>query len=273
MKRVVLVRTLGPRNAGAVLRACANFAPAELWLVAPARRAILVHPEFEQMAHGVEDLRERLRVAATIDEALADCTYSVGFTARSRGHRWRSDWRDVRAEWFTRCEDHAQRVALVFGSEENGLTVEETDKLGELCYLPTSPEHTSLNLALAVGIVLSSLYGGPGSHVFERGARLADGAAVAYLKAHAKQVFGEQVARSEAARTAIEESIERIFSRAPIESRDCRAWHMMLRALGSRRTPVDFGIERQASDARRNSALRRRGGNGDDSADSGKLAP
>jgi tRNA/rRNA methyltransferase len=257
VKRVVLVRTQGPRNAGMALRAAANFGPAEVWFVAPARPSLLIHPEFEQMGHGVENLRERAVVVGTLEEALADCTSSVGFTARVRGSRWRKDWRKARESVLEACRDPGQRVALVFGSEENGLTAEEVALCRELCYLPTSSEHTSVNLAMAVGIVLSSLFEGRGVHQHERGTRLVDGAGLAYLKEHLKQVLGGQVARGAAARRDIERSIERVFSRAPIESRDARAWHMMMRALGSRATPADLGVAGSEKELRRKQALER----------------
>jgi len=240
-----------------VMRAVANFGPAELWLVAPVRPSLLVHPEFEQMSHGVENVRERIRVVADLGEALAGCTVSVAFTARVRGQRWRKDWREARDELLAFAEDAEQTLALVFGSEENGLTVEETDLAQELCYLPTAEEHTSINLAMAVGIVLSSLYTGRGSHQHEGGASLVDGAALAYLKAHLKHVLGGQVARGASARRDIEASIERVFSRGPIESRDARAWHMMMRALGSAKTPMDFEVEPTPNARRRAQALER----------------
>lgn len=255
MKRVILVRTQGPRNAGSIMRACANFGANELVLVAPVRPSILVHPEFEQMAHGVENVRDRIRVLPTLAEALSDCTFSVGFTARARGHRKRKDWRDVGADWVERCDDPAQRVGLVFGSEENGLTVEETDLIGELCFLPTAEEHTSLNLALAAGIVLYTLYIGRGSHVKETGPTLADQAAIEYLRKHLKHVLGGKIARSPAARIDIETSIDRIFTRAPVESRDARAWHKILRALDGERPPGELGVDPTPRDARRQRAL------------------
>ena len=62
MKRVVLCRPAGPRNVGMILRIVENFGPCELVLVNPVRPALLVHPEFEQMSHGVEDaLRKETR--------------------------------------------------------------------------------------------------------------------------------------------------------------------------------------------------------------------
>ena len=255
MKRVVLVRTAGPRNAGMALRACMNFGPCELWFVAPARPSLLLPPEFEQMSHGVEAGAARIQVVDSLELALADCTRSLGFTARARGSRVRRDWRETRDEVAAAAED--QRVALVFGSEENGLTAEETGLVQQLCYLPTSAEHTSINLAMSVGIVLSALFTDAGAHGREQGMILAEGADLEYLKAHLKHVFGGQVARGEAARRDIEQAIERVFGRVPIESRDARAWHMMLRALGSRMTPADFGIEGTPKSRRRKRVVER----------------
>jgi TrmH family RNA methyltransferase len=261
LKRIVLVKTAGPRNAGMVMRAVANFGPAELFLVAPARASLLVHPEFDQMSHGVENVRERITVVERLEDALADCTASFGFTARVRGSRVRRDWIEAREEVAALAAGD-DRVALVFGSEEYGLTIDETDQLQELYYLRTSGEHTSINLAMAVSIVLSSLYTDAGAHGHEVGQHLLNNADRTYLQEHLKQVLGGQIARGEAARSDIEGAIDRIFARAPIESRDARAWHMMMRALGSRATPMDFGLEGTEKSRRRKQALdraRRRG--------------
>jgi tRNA C32,U32 (ribose-2'-O)-methylase TrmJ len=217
----------------------------------------LIHPEFTQMSHGVENIRNRIHTVATLPEALTDCTRSIGFTARARDNRTRVDWREVSDTWADYCCDPTERVALVFGSEENGLTSEESDALGELSYLATSAEHTSLNLAMAVTLVLSGTFRGSGSHVAEAGARLIDGATLDYLKRHLKHVLAGRVARGAATKADIEASIERVFSRAPIESRDARAWHKVLRALGSNMTPPDFGLQGTQRRARRSEALDR----------------
>jgi len=254
VKRIVLVRTLGPRNVGSVMRACANFGADELLLVAPQKASMLVHPEFVQMSHGVHDLRDRIRIVDTLAEALEGTTRSVGFTARARGQRKRKDWRAVSAEWSEICADPEQRVALVFGSEENGLSVEETDLIGELCSLPTAEEHTSLNLALAVGLVLYTLFQGKGVHIKEKGPVLAQRESAEFLKARLKDVLG-RVAQSEEAARDIQASIERVFTRAPIESRDARAWHKILQAIDGDRTPSELGVAPTERDARRRRAL------------------
>lgn len=255
MKRVVLVRTIGPRNAGGALRAVANFGPAELWFVAPVRPSLLIHPEFVQMSHGVENIGERIRVVDRLEDALADCGRTYAFTARARGSRDRLDWRDEVDKVRARAREADDRTAFVFGSEENGLTIEETDLCQQLCFMGTSQEHRSINLAVSVAIVLSSLYEGKGTHMPEAGATLVDGKALAFLKEHLKDALGGKVARGEAARRDIEASIERVFSRAPIEPRDARAWHMMMRALGSSKGPGELGVEAPVKGARREEAL------------------
>jgi tRNA/rRNA methyltransferase len=254
MKRVVLVRTNGPRNAGSVLRAVANFGPAEYVLVAPQRKSILVHPDFTMMAHGVENVLDKLRVVATLAEALEDTTHSVAFTARPRDGRARVDWRDEVESFRALCDDPRERVALVFGSEADGLDAAETLACKSIAFLPTAEEHQSLNLASAVAIVLYTLYTGRAVHKKERGPRLASERQLRFLREHLKAVLGGKVALSAAAKRDIEASIERVFTRVPIESRDARVWHMMMRALGSEMTPLDFGIGGPPRDERRNEA-------------------
>jgi TrmH family RNA methyltransferase len=256
VKRVVLVRTLGPRNVGMVLRATTNFGPAELWLVAPQRPAMLLHPEFEQMAHGVSGARERVRVVATLEEALVDTTSAVGFTARARGDRARSDWRAVQDEVLEEARDPRHTVALVFGSEENGLTGLELARCRTICSIATSQEHGSINLAMSVGIVLASLFEGRALRRREGTRHLVAGADLEYLKEHLKAVLG-RVARGAKVQRDIVESIERVFSRAPVESRDARAWHQVLRALDGDFTPLQAGLEGPPKARRRKTSLGR----------------
>jgi TrmH family RNA methyltransferase len=242
LKRVVLVRPSGPRNVGMIVRVVANFGPCEIRLVAPERPSLLIHPEFEQMAHGVPDMRARCVVVASLADALADCTKSVGFTARSRGQRRREDWRTVQEQCSAAANDPSERLALVFGNEITGLESEETALLQELVHIATSPEHTSLNLAMCVGIVLSDLYTAPRLKKRERPPKALSGEGREYLKANLKLAFGDKVALTPKARADILDSIERVFSRAPLEDRDARAWHLMARALGSDLTPKELGI-------------------------------
>ena len=258
MRRVILCRPEGPRNVGMALRITRNFGPCELAVVAPARPSLLLHPEFEQMSHGVADARSEVRVCATLAEALADCTRVVGFTARVRGGRVRRDWRQLAPELIEEGRHSERRLALVFGNEITGLTIEESNLCHDLTHVRTSGEHTSLNLAVSVAVALSAIYGESGARGHEPGGHPLNGAGREFLKERLKQVFAGQIARTEAAAQDIAESIERVFSRAPLENKDARSWHLMLRALGSTLTPTDMGLEPNVKGGRRLDALRNR---------------
>ncbi len=239
MRRVVLCRPMGPRNLGTVVRVAANFAPTEVAVVAPERRSMLVHPEFEQMAHGGEGLE--VLVFDTLEEALADCSFSVGFTARPRDHRAVQAWDELRERALAESRSEG-RAALVFGNEESGLSAAEAGQVLHLAHIPTTGEHTSLNLGMAVGVVLYSLSTGETPDVFgELGSPLV-GQDREFLKAHLKDTLAPLTA-SETARDDLEASIERVFSHAEIQTRDARAWHMLLRALGNRKSPSDYGLD------------------------------
>ena len=240
--RVVLCRPEGPRNVGSVLRAACNFGPVEIALVAPMRPALLVHPEFEQMSHGVEDAAKRIVVTETLPEALDGCTHAVGFTGKHVRHRRVLPFGSVRDELLERSLDLQQRLALVFGTEQHGMLSEEAAHCQQLVYFETSDEHASLNLSMAVALALHALFE-PGD-VRERSARFNP------LEQRARDFLIENVARTlgdaalnDSARADIEKSVRRMFALAEIEARDARAWHLVMRALGSRRTPGDLDPE------------------------------
>lgn len=241
MRRVVLVRSAGPRNVGTALRAAANFGPAELVVVAPEHRSLLVHPEFEQMAHGVPDHERRCRVVPTLADALADCTWVVAFTGRLRDHMLVQDWREVRAETARRGADPSERVALLFGTEIHGLVQEDLERANVLVRLATSEEHGSLNLGVTAALALYDTFDPDAPHAGGDRTTALDGRAREYLKEHVKDTLAGR-ARSEQVRGEIAASVERLFSRAVIETRDARAWHAVMRALGNTRSPLDYGL-------------------------------
>jgi len=253
MKRVILVRPEGPRNVGMALRVCDNFGPCELYLVQPARPGMLVHPEFEQMSHGVDDIEHKLFVVDSLQEALADCTHAVGFTARVRGDLVREEWNGAAPRLRELGAGGEERLALVFGAESTGLSAEEADCCQELVHIRTARAHTSLNLAMCVGIVLQSLFTGEEVWQPEPGGVSLSGEEREYLRLNLRYVFQERVARSKEAARVIGLSIDRVFGRAALTTSDARSWHMMARALGSTRTPLDFGLDPESA-RRRDSA-------------------
>jgi TrmH family RNA methyltransferase len=250
MQRVILVRPSGPRNVGSLLRSLANFGPGELFLVAPQRRAILLHPDFEQMAHGVEDMARRVQVVGSLPEALADCAHAVGFSARQHQHRLIRSFASRRQELAQMAAQPDQRLALVFGSEASGLASDEAELCQELVHIATSTEHTSLNLASCAAIVLHGLFeansaADPSRPRPTRGNPIS-GFAREFLIARVRKVF-VGAAWTERAKRDIHQAVERVLRHAEIESRDARAWNQAMRALGDESQPSDFGLKREAT--------------------------
>ena len=120
--RIVLVRPRNPENLGAVARAMRNFELDDWAIVqlgthdfATARR-VAVH---------AEELLDRPRLCATLDEAVADCAWVVGTSARKVRGKSRLRPEEVGREAMAR---RPGRTAVVFGEERSGLTGAELDR-------------------------------------------------------------------------------------------------------------------------------------------------
>jgi tRNA C32,U32 (ribose-2'-O)-methylase TrmJ len=224
------------------LRACLNFGPAELHLIAPKRPSLLVHPDFLQMSHGAGEARRAIVVHDSLQSALRDTHRVVGFTARPRDLRDRRDWRKAVPEMVPVGNSPDERLALVFGTEETGLDRREVDQCGELVHIRTGSTHTSLNLAMAVTVVLSDLFAEEGHRERERGSKRLDQEGRHFLAGRMKEVFAEGIMQTPEAAKLVTQMIERVMLRAPLQNRDAKAWHLILKTLGSEMTPTDLGI-------------------------------
>jgi len=147
--RAVLVRPTHPGNIGGVARALKNMGLVQLYLVAPSR-----YPSEEATARaaGAEDVLTRAVVCRDLDEAIRDCHYVVGASARSSRH---IDWPLLDpAECAARLIAGAASgpVALLFGPERAGLANAELDRCHALSYIPANPDYPSLNLACAAQV-------------------------------------------------------------------------------------------------------------------------
>jgi TrmH family RNA methyltransferase len=151
---VVLCRPQKLVNIAGAIRAMKNMGLLRLRLVRPAE----YNPaDIEGIAHRSADVLAATTLHTSLDDALADAVYVVGTTARTRELATkqitpRADAPDLLAR-------AAQgTVALLFGSEDNGLTAEELDRCHRVLCIPTDPSYRSLNLAQAVLIVAYELW-------------------------------------------------------------------------------------------------------------------
>ena len=147
--RIVLVGTQHPGNIGSAARAMKTMGLRNLVLVAPQK---LRHPDATAMAVGADDVLASAQVCETLDEALADCRFVAGCTARQRQVLLPEFTpRDVAQKLLDAACDGA--VALVFGPERSGLTNDDLHRCHVAVHIPTNPDFSSLNLAAAVQVL------------------------------------------------------------------------------------------------------------------------
>ena len=151
--RIVLVGTTHPGNIGATARAMKNMGVRDLALVRPR---FFPHDDATARASGAEDLLESALVCESLAEALADCTWVAGTSARSRTIGWPTMTPRQCAERMLE-ESEVGKPAIVFGPEKSGLTNEDLDRCHTLLTIPTSPDFSSLNLAMAVQVATYEL--------------------------------------------------------------------------------------------------------------------
>jgi len=151
--RIVLVGTTHPGNIGAVARAMKNMGVADLALVDPRH---FPHKDATARASGAVDVLNNAVVAKSLEDAVKDCVYTVGASARSRAINWPTLGPRECAARLIR-ENEAGPVAAVFGPEKYGLTNEHLDLCDALLTIPTDPDFASLNLAMAVQVLTYEL--------------------------------------------------------------------------------------------------------------------
>ena len=147
--RIVLVGTQHPGNIGSAARAMKTMGLSKLVLVAPEKAP---DRDTQAMAAGADDLIEAAPVFATLAEAVADCRWVLGATARNR----RIQLEPLHPRDAARRAVAATAsgpVALVFGRERTGLTNEELELCHAAVHIPSDPAFSSLNLAAAVQVL------------------------------------------------------------------------------------------------------------------------
>src|SRR5215469_11221564 len=149
----VLFRPQAAGNVGAAARALKNMGFDDLRLVG---RDLLNDREAVKMAVHADDLLANAKVYPSLTEALADCSLVVGTTSRRGGYRSRAmPLREAAIELAAIAG--ANKIAIVFGREDHGLTNRELKACHRLVTIPTAPEYPSLNLAQAVMVVAYEL--------------------------------------------------------------------------------------------------------------------
>ncbi|WP_054019789.1 RNA methyltransferase, partial [Piscinibacter sakaiensis] len=148
--RFVLVGTSHPGNVGSAARAIKVMGFEDLVLVAPRDRWLHAAPQARALASGATDVLERVRVVATLGEALdgIDVVCATAMTPRDFGPPVHAP-----RELLPRLAAAGERVAFVFGSERVGLANDDVYRCHAALSIPTPPGYGSLNLAQAVQLI------------------------------------------------------------------------------------------------------------------------
>lgn len=152
---IVLIGTRYPENIGAAARAMRNMGIKQMILVDPQNPD---PAKIGKMAtHAALEVVDRMKVFDTVKDALADCGYVVGTTARLGGQRKVVSSPSKLAQRLISIS-HRNQIAILFGPEDRGLTNDDIRFCDILVNIPTA-EFSSLNLAQAVMVMCYELFG------------------------------------------------------------------------------------------------------------------
>lgn len=159
---VVLHRPIYPRNIGMCARAMGNLGCGELHIIAPRcdwQDATVQHEARQGATHG-GGILDRAHVHLSLQDFLESSGQGVkiAFSARDGYGKRVSDlsellgkFRDQASHPVWNPQTHLQ---LHFGTEDDGLSLEELEPANFICRLPAKGSHTSFNLSHAVLIAL-----------------------------------------------------------------------------------------------------------------------
>ena len=146
--RVVLVEPSHPGNIGSAARAMKTMGLHRLYLVNPKE---FPHLEATALASGASDVLEGAICCSSLMDALHGTVFSVASTSRHR----------ELSHVVLNAKESAERllsdsfvgdVALVFGPERTGLSVEDASLCNAIAMIACNPQYSSLNLAQAVQV-------------------------------------------------------------------------------------------------------------------------
>ena len=148
--KVVLVGTTHPGNIGATARAMKNMGIVNMALVEPKEFPSDIATYRSKAA---KDVLENAEVFDTLKMAVSNCELVIGTSARERKVPWPIlNPKDASQEVSRGVLNN--KVAIVFGREDRGLTNDELGLCNLHVHIPTDPAYSSLNLSQAVQIMV-----------------------------------------------------------------------------------------------------------------------
>jgi TrmH family RNA methyltransferase len=229
--RVVMVNTTEPGNIGAAARAMKNMNLSKLYLVNPKGYPSAVATA---RASGADDVLAGAVVCDTLEEALQGSHLVIGASARQRNIKWKQmDVVGACSEIQKTTTIEGQEVAVVFGTENSGLSNEELDLCQILMTIPGNPNYFSLNVASAIQVFAYQNYISNTTTEFEKSTNeIASNVELEGFYAHLAQVL-EHIEYFEEKRPKelLMRRMRRFFGRAEPEKEEVAIFRGILRNI------------------------------------------
>jgi len=153
---VVMVEPKNPGNIGSAVRAMKNMGVMNLRLVNPPE-GYKEAPEQRMLGYRSQEITEKSKVYPTLFDAVKDMT--VVFLATRKGGKWKKDFMlPEQAGEIVVQRGHKEKIAIVFGREDSGVTVDESQVANYFIHVPMANYYPSLNLSQAILVVLYEVF-------------------------------------------------------------------------------------------------------------------
>ena len=152
---VVLVETSHPGNIGSTARAMKNMGLSKLVLVNPKK---FPHGDARALAGNALDVLDNAIVTSSLAEAIGEAKLVFATSARERSIGWPSTHAEDAAKEIIELTNADQKVAIVFGREDRGLTNEELQLANQHLIIPADEEYPVLNIGQSVQIICYEIF-------------------------------------------------------------------------------------------------------------------
>ena len=240
---ILLVEPQLVENIGMTARAMMNTGLCELRLVNPRDTWPLGEVHHKRMAaasSGADEILNKAKVFATLEEAIVDLNYIYATTART--HDMVNRIMTPRAATPDMIERSAagQKVGVMFGRERTGLINDYIVLANAKITIPLNPEFASLNLAQAVLLIGYEWYQAqeetrsrnPDDYIHLGGSTPATREEYLNFYHRLEDALDEAgFFVTQEMRPTMTRSLQNMFQRAAMTEQEIRSWHGVLSAL------------------------------------------
>ncbi len=152
---VVLVEPRNAGNIGSSVRAMKNMGISHLRLVNPV--SYRWEAEQKKLGYRSQDIVAKSIEYGTLADAVADM--NLVLLATTKEGKWKQDFLlPQAAAELAAGRLYKEKIAIVFGREDSGVTVDESQLVDYCIHIPMAGSYPSLNLSQAVLVVLYEMF-------------------------------------------------------------------------------------------------------------------